>query len=427
MVIRRRGGASAAYDEVATLVDLLRRGEATTRSELVLASRLGRNVVSAQLRQATELGVVEAAGSAPSSGGRAPDRWRFRGEQGYVLVACLGAAAMSLGVADLAGKVLERRHIEWLISQGPEDTLDLIDAQFRSLLEGRDRSGLWGLGIAVPGPVEHETGRPIEPPIMPGWDGFDIRGWFAPRYRVGVWVDNDVNAMALGHVAMNGGPADLIYVKIGTGIGAGLISHGQLHRGSKGCAGDIGHVRVGDRTDVACRCGRLGCLEAYAAGWALERDAITAQVEGRSSYLTSILRERGRITPADIGRGARLAEPTCVELHTRAAGYIGSVLAVLVNFYNPSELVLGGGVVEAGPSVLTAIERVVRERSIGLATDGLVVTPGQPDQIEGLVGMADMVISDLLQPEFLAVWADRGSPNDVAGIVERATQDRVGA
>ncbi len=109
---------------------------------------------------------------------------------------------------------------------------------------------LWGIGIGVPGPVEFGSGRPISPPIMPGWDGYPIRERFAARYGAPVWVDNDVNLLALGEwrSGVAAGHDNVVVVKVGTGIGAGIISDGRLHRGAQGSAGDVGHIQVVGRS-----------------------------------------------------------------------------------------------------------------------------------------------------------------------------------
>ena len=116
----------------------------------------------------------------------------------------------------------------------------------------------------MPGPVEFDTGRPVNPPIMPGWDGFDIPGWFAEHYRAPVLVDNDVNIMARGeHWVHWRDTPHLLLVKVGTGIGCGIVADGHIHRGARGAAGDIGHIRATGE-DVICACGNVGCLEAVA-------------------------------------------------------------------------------------------------------------------------------------------------------------------
>ena len=121
-------------------------------------------------------------------------------------------------------------------------------------------SDLWGIGIGLPGPVDFSSARTIAPPIMPGWDRYDVRGHMVDRFGCAVWVDNDVNLMVIGEArdGLARGENDVVYIKIGTGIGAGLISNGRIHRGAQGCAGDIGHIRALPDSTVPCRCGQLG-------------------------------------------------------------------------------------------------------------------------------------------------------------------------
>lgn len=417
------GDRVVAPDEVAAVIRLVRSGSAVTKAELAHRARIGRNAVSERLKEALRLGMIESAGTRPSTAGRAPETYRFCAERGVVLAACLGAATMTCAVTDLQGDLLERTRVEWPVAEGPEATLAEIARVFDELLSRRVGATLWGIGIGLPGPVDHDSGRPVDPPIMSGWHGFDIRAWFADRYRVGTWVDNDVNCMAIGHRATAGTGEDFIYVKIGTGIGAGLFSNDRLHRGVAGAAGDIGHVRTSDRTDVICRCGRMGCLESVAAGWALARDATTAAIDGRSRYLRELLERNGQIVPADVGRGSLRTEPVCTELAARSATLVGHVLAILVNFYNPSKIVVGGGVVDSAQLYVSAVERAITERANALATRGLQIVVGDPEQREGVIGCAQMVLDDLLSGPFLDAWAGHGSPHAAPAVVSRKVQD----
>ena len=160
---------------------------------------------------------------------------------------------------------------------------------FDRLLSER-ASDLWGIGIGLPGPVDFSSARTIAPPIMPGWDRYDVRGHLVDRFGCAVWVDNDVNLMVIGEArdGLARGENDVVYIKIGTGIGAGLISNGRIHRGAQGCAGDIGHIRALPDSTVPCRCGQLGCLEALAGAAALIDQAQQAGNDGRSSYLQAL-------------------------------------------------------------------------------------------------------------------------------------------
>ena len=218
---------------------------------------------------------------------------------------------------DLDGRILGHHDEPARIEDGPERGLDRVDALFDSLLRTtQDIPGrLWGVGIGVPGPVEFASGRPISPPIMPGWDGYPIRERFAHRYRAPVWVDNDVNVLALGEWRSGVAPGhdNVVVIKIGTGIGAGIISDGRLHRGAQGSAGDVGHIQVVDDPSVVCRCGNIGCLEALAGGAAIGRAGQAAALEGRSTRLraasTSTAACRPRTWPARRRSATRSRSP----------------------------------------------------------------------------------------------------------------------
>ena len=399
-------------DPTVTVLDLVRNGEARTRSEIARVSGLGRNVVSSRVDELVDRGIL-AEGLGRSTGGRAPRELSLCAQAGEILVAQLGATTTNVAVCDLAGTVLVQASEPSDITDGPEDILNRVATLFDDLL-ARQRAPVWGVGVGLPGPVEFTTGRPVSPPIMPGWDDFDVRGFFARRYATPVWVDNDVNVMALGEFrdpqGLARGHEDVIYVKVGYGIGAGLVSRGRLHRGADGCAGDIGHVASGNNSDVVCRCGQRGCLEALAGGQALARDGLTLAKEGRSEFLASLLAEGRRITSADIGRGAAHGDPACVDLLTQSAVRVGAVLAELVNFFNPSLVLLGGGVNEIGDLYLATVRQVVLGSSLPLATRSLLVSRSSLANTSGLKGAAFMVIDELMSRRRLGAWIGQGSP-----------------
>ena len=157
------------------------------------------------------------------------------------------------------------------------------------------RAGSGASASACPDRWSTATGRPISPPIMPGWDGYPVRERLADRYDAPVWVDNDVNVLAVGEwrSGVAAGYDNVVVVKVGTGIGAGIIVDGRLHRGAQGSAGDVGHIQVSEDRDVICRCGNVGCLEALAGGAAIARDGEAAAREGRSLRLREALDRRG--------------------------------------------------------------------------------------------------------------------------------------
>lgn len=256
------------------LFQLLRDGKARTRAELAATTGLARSTVASRIDALISSGFVGAVGDAASSGGRPPSRFAFNPAARIAMAVDVGAMHVVVALTDLNGSVLveERGSIE--VADGPAVVLDWVAETGKRLIKESSRSisDLTGVGIGLPGPVEHSTGRPVNPPIMPGWDGVDVPARVQRDLPVPVLVDNDVNIMALGEQATFW-PDDenLLFVKVATGIGAGIVGSGRLQRGAVGTAGDLGHVRVPRGEGVLCRCGNVGCLEALASGPAIAR------------------------------------------------------------------------------------------------------------------------------------------------------------
>jgi glucokinase-like ROK family protein len=405
---------SAQLDALVEVLDQVRAGRAQTRPELMNRTGLSRAVVAQRVAELVSRGLLEEAELGASTGGRAPRLLRFRADSGFVLAADLGATHTAVAAADLSGRLLVHHEEPNDIAAGPQAVLGRVEELFDRLLARGDSlpKRLWGIGVGVPGPVEFTTGRPVAPPIMPGWDGYPVRDVFAERYDVPVWVDNDVNVMALGEVRA-GAARDhesIVCVKIGTGIGAGIVAAGQLLRGAQGCAGDVGHIQITDDPSVVCRCGKIGCLEALAGGGAIARRAEAAARSGRSTVLAALFDERGALTAADVAHAAAHGDPFSLELFNEAGRLVGSMLASVVNLLNPSVVIVGGGVANAGDGLLAAVRHTVYARSLPLATRELEIRRSALGHTAGVIGAASMVVDELFSRERLARWLETGHP-----------------
>ncbi len=406
----------AQTDEMTSLlriVNMVRTGDATTRPEIGRVTGLGRGVVTQRVDHAIELGYLQDGEFGPSSGGRAPRTLRFRGERGTIVVCALGALHIHVGIAALDGDILDQTHRAWDIARGPAETLDEAMGMIDELLTKGPKAPVWGVAVGIPGPVDFETGRPVAPPIMPGWNGFDLRRRFEQHYDAPVWVDNDVNLLAFGERARRREEnPDLIYCKVGSGIGAGLLSYGHIHRGANGAAGDIGHVRVRE-SDAPCRCGKTGCLEAVAGGWALVRDAEAAIAAGATGSLAQLSKAGEQPTPESIARAAENGDALAIGLIQRSARDVGESIAALVNMFNPSVIVIGGAVAAAGELFLAEVRQRVYELSLPLATRDLSIVQSLNDEREPLRGGADMVREQLFDVTFPR-WFAEGHPTLIA-------------
>ena len=348
-------------DSLVAVLDEIRLHGTNSRSELAERTGLSRTIVAERVRELIDIGLVRDGDPGRSTGGRPARQLTFAADAGHLLVADLGATSIDVALTTLDGRIIAHRDEPADIGDGPDRCLARVDELFGELLTStRNVPGaLWGIGIGVPGPVEFRTGTPISPPIMPGWDGYPVRTRFAAAYGAPVWVDNDVNLLAMGEWR-NGaavGEDNVVVIKVATGIGAGIISDGRLHRGAQGSAGDVGHIQVVEDAAIICRCGNIGCLEAIAGGAALARDGEALARDGRSARLRAALEQRGRVTAEDVARSASYGDAASLVLISAAGRRIGSVLASIVNFFNPSLIVIGGGLSRTGDQLLAGDPR----------------------------------------------------------------------
>jgi len=369
------------------IFQLLRDGAPRTRAELATMTGLARSTIGLRLDVLAELGLVGPYADAVSTGGRPPSRVALVPSARVVLAADFGAGHVNLALTDLMGVELtsDRRLID--IADGPETTLGGMVTGADALLDrlGRTRDDLIGIGIGLPGPVQFSTGRPVNPPIMPGWDGFDVPGWVRRHLDVPVLVDNDVNIMALGERSHAWPSTDhFLFVKVATGIGSGIISGGRLQRGAQGIAGDIGHVQIPRGAGVVCHCGNVGCLEAVASGPAL----------------AGSLRALGYDCPGgrQVVELVRAGNVDAVQAVRQAGRDLGEVLTACVNMINPSVIAIGGSMAQAGEHLLAGVREVVYQRSMPLATEHLGIVPSRAGDRAGLMGASMLAIHHALSP-----------------------------
>lgn len=368
------------------LLQILRDGRPRSRSDLVAITGHARSTIGTRIDALLPTGLIRAD-AASSTGGRPPSVYAFDPGARIVLAVDLGAVHLAIAVLDLAGTVLVEERTSCDITAGPEPVLAQVVELGTQLLDrvGRPAADLAGVGIGVPGPVQQATGRPMSPPIMPHWDGVDIKGILGAQFGVPVLVDNDVDLMALGeHGATYPEVSHLLFVKVATGIGAGIVANHALVRGTDGAAGDLGHVAVpGGRAEL-CHCGNTGCLEAVASGGALVRALRAAGKEASTS--------------AEVVDLVRSGDQQATALLRDAGRDLGAVLAGCVNLLNPSTIVIGGVLAQVGEHLLAGVREVVYRRSLPLATKQLRIVTASTAGRAGLLGAGRVVADHVLDP-----------------------------
>lgn len=374
----------------AAVVAAIRRRGPLSRTDLSTQLDYSRASVTGIVGRMLDARILTEAGEGKSAGGRRPFLLDVNPGLGYVAGVDIGATSLDVAVADFRGAVLERAAEPADVRGRPDEFLARVADLVTELLARRGAApgDLIGLGVGVPGPVEFVPGVLIAPPLMPLWEGFPIKGFLRERFPAArVAVDNDVNIMARGeHQAGAGRGLDhFLFIKIGTGIGCGIISHGEVYRGADGAAGDVGHICV-DYNGPVCHCGNQGCLEIMAAGPAIAAAARARAESGESAFLAARLAERGALTAVDVGDAAAAGDRAALEIIRRSGRMIGGVLATLVNFYNPQAVFIGGGVAHIGNGLLSAIRQATLRRATALSTRRLRVEYSALGEDAGVIG-----------------------------------------
>jgi predicted NBD/HSP70 family sugar kinase len=362
------------------VLSLIRHGRATTRGDVRQITGLSRATISLRLADLLAAGMIVEGETTGATGGRRRRSLVFNTSQSRTLVAAVDTTHTRIAVTDLAGAVLAEDQIDAPVSEGPSLVLDRIATAMAALLErnGMRPRDLCGMGVSLPGPIDPGSGRPSQPPILPGWDGYPV----AEHLQTGlpgvpVLTANDADAAALGEYAV-GYPdtGSMCLVKVSTGIGTGLVINGQSYTGVDGGAGDIGHVRVSARSDALCQCGGHGCLAAVASGRAVAGELSALGVPAASGRE---VRELLRAGNADASR-----------LTQQAGRRIGEVMATVVCLLNPEVVLIGGDLASA--PLLAGVRETLYRLSLPRATRHMTLQLGSLGADATVVGLTHLLV-----------------------------------
>lgn len=386
------------------VLNCVREHEPIARVEIARRTGLSRTTVSTIIDELLRDGLVREGSTqhAAASGGRRAILVHFNASAGVMLGVDMGRSHLTIVLCDLAANILARRSGPFDVDRGPQICLPWLIAELRALLTEQrvPWSQVVGVGVGMPGPMDASLQRTVKPPRMPGWDGVDVRSILARELGVPIYLDNDANLGALGESRFGAGVGvpDLTYVKVGTGIGGGLVMAGSVYRGSVGSAGEIGHVTV-DPDGPLCDCGNRGCLEALVGAHMITRDA----AEGISLHACAgeqaaraatdpepqALSAHVEADVADVVTAAQGGDAAAAAALAHAGELVGVVLAGLVNLINPSLILVGGSVARAGDILLDPIRRTITARSFSVASAHIIVRAGAlGDNATALGGVA---------------------------------------
>jgi predicted NBD/HSP70 family sugar kinase len=367
------------------ILGLIRQGE-LTRGDVLEATGLSRMTLTQRLDSLFGAGLIVEGSTTGATGGRRRRSLAFNTSQSHVLVAAIETTHTRIAVTDLGGTVLGEDSIDVSVDDGPSEVLDRIVHAMGALLSRLDLGpgDLCGMGLSLPGPVDPETGRPSQPPILPGWDAYPIAEHLQTALPgVPVLTANDADAAAMGeYAAAHREARSLLLVKVSTGIGTGIVIDGRSYTGVDGGAGDIGHVRVSPGSDARCQCGMVGCLAAVASG-----RAVAAELTSRGLPAAS-----GR----EVRELLRAGNAEAASLTQQAGRHIGEVMATVVCLINPEVVLVGGALASA--SLLAGMRETLYRLALPRATRHMALQLGSLGEEAAVVGLTRLVVDQQFAP-----------------------------
>jgi len=338
------------------------RTERLSRADIARKLVLSRSTVSGAVQELIDLGFLAEVGRGKSRGGRRPIMLDFQYGARCVLGVDVGATQVSVALTDLQGRVLQWREVCHPVRTDPMGTrrliLRLCDDSLCDEPGGHDR--LIGIGIAVPSPVDPALPEWLSQVVIPDWQGRSDLGRLHKRYGVPIFIDNDATLGALAEQYWGAGRdvEDFVFVKLGRGIGAGYVLGGEVYRGSRGIAGEIGHLSI-DPLGPACVCGQRGCLVKFVGSTAL-KERIR---ELWSQYPDSILANQSP-TLLSITQAALDQDPLACRVVREASQSLSTALAGYVHLFNPRMIIIGGRLAQAGEILLSPIQKIIARASL---------------------------------------------------------------
>nr|WP_134005645.1 ROK family transcriptional regulator [Streptomyces sp. 846.5] len=379
----------------------VRMAGSLTQAEIARTTGLSAATVSNIVRELKEVGTVVVTPT--SSGGRRARSVSLSADAGIVVGVDFGHSHLRVAVGNLAHRVLAEESEPLDTDASADQGFGRAEQLVARLLEqtGFRPDKVIGVGLGVPGPIDGETGALGSTAILPGWTGIAPGRELSSRLGMPVYVDNDANLGALGELVWGAGRglSDLAYIKVASGVGAGLVISGQIYRGPGGTAGEIGHITL-DESGPVCRCGNRGCLETFVGSRHVLN--LLASSHGTDLTLSKVvqLAQRGdlgcRRVLADVGR------------------QIGTGVANLCNLLNPRRVILGGDLAEAGDLVLDPIRESVARYAIPSAARQLSVVPGTLGGRAEVLGALALVMSEMGDSGALPATDGRDSARSVA-------------
>lgn len=392
------------------VLQILARNNVCTRARIAEETGLKQATITNIINEMIQLGVVREVGIVEGKRGRRSIGIELAAEKMEVIAVKLGHVSYSIGLFDLKGTMLEHREKRFCAEeeQNPCHALKKIKEKIWELLK-REENKIHAIGIVVPGPFLRQSGRIALMTQFPGWDKLDLNQEFLKEFPVPVFIEHGANAGALaewryGKYRRNQGC--LVNFLAGEGVGAGIVTDGEIFAGSRGIAGEIGHISL-DINGEKCDCGNRGCMELYCSALSMVRHTMKALPD----YPSSCLNKVDHIGYLDIFKGAEEGDELSLRMVKQVGFYIGCGIAAVINIYDPDVVIISDAMSKGGKLLLEEIKKTVKERILDVLYENIIIdyTDFSVNQI--LYGAAVVAIDRLLSNMNMLIQTPHG--NDV--------------
>ncbi|MGA2284180.1 MAG: ROK family transcriptional regulator [Candidatus Dormibacteria bacterium] len=380
----RPGGALRALREanLRRILEAISRDSGMSQADVARCTDLSRATVSNLVGELRRRGLVRVRER--QGGGRNGLEAVIGRSSNAVIGVDFGHRHLRVGIADLSGRLLHDEQRPLPLDLGAQESCAEALAMATHLMAraGLDRGDILQVGFGLPGPIDPVSGRVGWGAILHRWEGLEARSTLRRGFGLPVVVENDGNLGALGELRRGAGRGftDVVYLNVGTGVGAGVIIGGRIHRGAAGTAAEVGHITV-DEQGQLCRCGNRGCLET---------------VVGSGAILETLQHSYGE--ELDIPGVLALAErgdARCRRALADAGRAVGVVVANLCNLLSPQRIIVGGILARAGEVILTPLRETVAQRAVPAAVRATEIVPSALGERAELVGAICLALDEV--------------------------------
>jgi transcriptional regulator, MarR family len=377
------------------ILNVIRERGPISRSDIAKLTNLTPPTVTNITNRLLESELIFEYMMGESSGGRPPVLLKINPEAFNIIVVHISSNKINAYLTDVEINVKDKLSEGIPVSGDRDWVIDRAKEFISKLMDESDRE-IEGIGVIVHGPAKSREGISLFAPNL-GWRNVPIKSIIEEKYDIPVFVENDVRAMALGEYWYGSGKDvnNMVFLKVGYGLGSAIVLDGSLYRGINDSAGEVGHTTI-DISGPRCSCGNYGCFEALASEHALTQRFIKAIKEGQYSHLADEARNIDEIAPSDIYTAAREGDGLALSIMDQEARYLGIGIANIFNIFNPELVVIGGGITEARDLIEEKMIETVEERSLeSCYGSGNIVFSKLGDEAT-LKGAANMVLKEVI-------------------------------